>query len=612
MCYNEVEGYMENTNLQQMLEQKNYDAIMALERLSKDDIELILNFDFDYDNNTITKVIDLLRKKVLTAIKSNRYDKKLKSIQDLRISVNAIGGISRQYQGYEYKDDLIGLCYKRLAESYLVLGDIFNAKQFYASANEMGVDCGTALSVLEDNTRRLNTIVAICKKLNSSKEVAQYAYKLIDDKLQYLEQPLDEYEVTQKLKACLSVFLRNKYEKLDEVSPASELVTAIESILKGTFYLPFAVEIDDDRVRYSAVRQRLARSFKQGLNENSSFQMYHFTMGNFPYLVKDGNGVSQEFYDFICDYYHIDKTKYPPQAFIDMAEYFQFFAKWIRNPVCHGAVVQEMAFKHLLEETVLKEDSWLSKIVSMTNMEYVKGDGGNPKEWFDEFYDRLVEYRRANGGYANISLDPEIGSKVHQLRRAYKEKDRSELTQVMIKKLDSIGFVWEAEKIDWFNPLYEKILTYKASHNGFVGISMDSEIGKDVRSLRNAYKFKGDRKLTPEMVERLDAIDFVWEVQKVNNFSEFIEKLLRYKEIHGSFAGLTRDEELGTMVSAIRSAYKKQDKRKLTPEMIDQLNRIGFPFVADRSLVGKAIERNLNKTTKDNVKTNGNDDGFTI
>ena len=56
----------------------------------------------------------------------------------------------------------------------------------------------------------------------------------------------------------------------------------------------------------------------------------------------------------------------------------------MRNPVCHGAVMEKLAFEHLCEETVLKDDGWISKIVKITDMEYLTG-----VKWFDKFYRKL-------------------------------------------------------------------------------------------------------------------------------------------------------------------------------------------------------------------------------
>ncbi|MBO5954868.1 MAG: helicase associated domain-containing protein, partial [Clostridia bacterium] len=349
------------------------------------------------------------------------------------------------------------------------------------------------------------------KSLHSEKEVAEYSYRLIEEKLQLLEQPLDEYEVTLKLKSCLSTYLRNQFTDLQETTPTSELVTAIEAILKGMFYLPFAREIDEKRTEYASVRTRLARSFR--VNENSNFEMYNFTMGNFPYLIKDNNNISQEFYDFICEYYNIDKVKFPPQVFVEMAEYFQFFAQWIRNPVCHGMVMQKLAFEHLCEETVLKDDSWISKIVKITDMEYPAEEKSGHK-WFNKFYQKLIEYKEKYGGFDGVSRDYDIGKYVLGVRQAYKGKNNNKLTQEMIDKLNAIEFPWQVEKVDWFTPFYQKLIEYKEKYGGFAGVTRDKEIGRTVFAVRQAYKGKGAPKLTQEMREQLNLIEFPFELKK--------------------------------------------------------------------------------------------------
>ena len=96
----------------------------------------------------------------------------------------------------------------------------------------------------------------------------------------------------------------------------------------------------------------------------------------------------------------------------------------------------------------------------------------------------------------------------------------------MVKKLDEIGFPWVVEMQDryrdWFTPFYEKLIKYR-----------DREI------LNNKGKVK--------------------------------------KEI-GSFIGVTQDKEIGATVKVVRMAKKGIGTYKLTQEMIDKLNAIGFPW----------------------------------
>ena len=130
-----------------------------------------------------------------------------------------------------------------------------------------------------------------------------------------------------------------------------------------------------------------------------------------------------------------------------------------------------------------------------------------------------------------------------------------------------------------FALFYEKLIEYKEKHGSFAGVTMDKEIGNTVNTIRQAYKGKGHVKLTQEMIDKLNAIEFPWEAENRQWFEPFYKKLIKYKESHnGSFAGVVADEEIGNRVSTIRRAYKGKGNIKLTEEMIDKLNAIGFPW----------------------------------
>ena len=76
------------------------------------------------------------------------------------------------------------------------------------------------------------------------------------------------------------------------------------------------------------------------------------------------------------------------------------------------------------------------------------------------------------------------------------------------------------------------------------------------------------------MIDKLNAIGFPWELDW---FTPFYEELIEYKERHnGSFVGVANDKEIGNTVSGVRQAYKGKGSYKLTQEMINKLNAIGF------------------------------------
>ena len=75
-------------------------------------------------------------------------------------------------------------------------------------------------------------------------------------------------------------------------------------------------------------------------------------------------------------------------------------------------------------------------------------------------------------------------------------------------------------------------------------------------------------------------IGFPLNNEKTDWFSLFYDELIIYKGIHGNFDDVVSDNGIGPTITRIRQAYKGNDKTMLTPEMIDKLNEIGFPWEA--------------------------------
>ena len=143
--------------------------------------------------------------------------------------------------------------------------------------------------------------------------------------------------------------------------------------------------------------------------------------------------------------------------------------------------------------------------------------------------------------------------------------------------------VLAAERQERNNQLLAKIIEYKEKHASFKGITQDKEIGTAVMNLKAAYKNPIKRpKFDPIFVRKLDEIGFPWISRNHDWFEEFYIKLVEYKKVNNGFYKITQDKEISKMITRIRSAKKGLKPYKLTQEMIDKLNEIGFPWEASR------------------------------
>ena len=166
-----------------------------------------------------------------------------------------------------------------------------------------------------------------------------------------------------------------------------------------------------------------------------------------------------------------------------------------------------------------------------------------------------------------------LGKMIHNLRN---DRKRGRLKDEQIKVLDEMGMVWRVEPYDWFTPFYKKLIDYKERRGNFDGITRDPEIGNLAVNVRQAYRGKGKRKITSVMIEKLNEIGFPWEVGYRHWFDPFYEKLVAYKEKKGSFKGLSTDPEIGETVGRLRQAYRGKGNSRLTKEIIEKLDAIGF------------------------------------
>jgi len=211
--------------------------------------------------------------------------------------------------------------------------------------------------------------------------------------------------------------------------------------------------------------------------------------------------------------------------------------------------------------------------------------------WVDDFVNDVENYKKNNNGSLNgITKDAKLKSKIGNIRRAYAGKGSYVLTPEIIKKIEATGLKISVEKHDWFTPFYDTLLKIKEKDGNFDRLYEHKVLLATVRSVRRAYQGKGSTRLTKEMIDKLNAIGFNWEAEKKEEwFPKFYEKLVAYKEKHGSFDRVRSDPEIGRTVNTVRLAYNGKSEVKLTKKMIDDLNLIGFVWNAKKSKKGEDV-----------------------
>ena len=199
-------------------------------------------------------------------------------------------------------------------------------------------------------------------------------------------------------------------------------------------------------------------------------------------------------------------------------------------------------------------------------------------EWerWDEMFQRLVDYKKKYKS-TNVPsiyvLDPKLGSWVGIQRVNYKKE---ELSIKYIRRLDSIGFVWEIQEHVPWEKMYQRLIAYKNQHNCTnvpERSKEDRKLGRWVKTQRGLYKKKEQSK---NRIKHLESIGFVWDMLDAQ-WMKMYSRLVEYKrQHHGSTAVPYRNKEdptLGIWVNKQRSVYNKD---KLSGKRLELLNSIDF------------------------------------
>ncbi|MDC3069748.1 Helicase associated domain protein, partial [Prochlorococcus sp. AH-736-D21] len=178
-----------------------------------------------------------------------------------------------------------------------------------------------------------------------------------------------------------------------------------------------------------------------------------------------------------------------------------------------------------------------------------------------EYYEKLKIFKEEEG-HLDIPSKHEIGIWVVNQRKLFKE---NKISDVRVKLLDDIGFVWDTQKYRWqqnFQKLREK--------------GLNSKVGNQDPILRNwkakqrlMYK-RGE--LSRNKIELLESIGFNWNPEEDDWYSKF-EELISFKKINGHLNVPQRGTPLGTWVSSQR---KSKSSGTINNKKVELLESIGF------------------------------------
>jgi len=201
----------------------------------------------------------------------------------------------------------------------------------------------------------------------------------------------------------------------------------------------------------------------------------------------------------------------------------------------------------------------------------------NPLEQqWETMFNELCKYREDNN-HANVpkryEKNPELGRWCQQQRNAYKNE---RISQDRIKRLESIGFIWDPMAEQW-ERMFIEICKYREIYgncNVLNRYPQNRTLGLWVLVQRRTYK---EKKISHDRINKLESIGFDWDPLATAWELKFAE-LCKYREIYGDCnvsSKLSEYKVLWRWAHNQRSLYKK---KKLEQDRIEKLSAIDFTW----------------------------------
>eukprot|EP00523_Entomoneis_sp_CCMP467_P019920 CAMPEP_0168863248 /NCGR_PEP_ID=MMETSP0727-20121128/18853_1 /TAXON_ID=265536 /ORGANISM="Amphiprora sp., Strain CCMP467" /LENGTH=395 /DNA_ID=CAMNT_0008918313 /DNA_START=85 /DNA_END=1268 /DNA_ORIENTATION=+ len=157
-------------------------------------------------------------------------------------------------------------------------------------------------------------------------------------------------------------------------------------------------------------------------------------------------------------------------------------------------------------------------------------DAGVLERKWEEMFTRLKKYKESFGNCLvpnRFPEDPQLGSWVSTQRRQYRilqegGTETTPMTKERARRLESIGFQWSTKDprhVPW-QQRYEELVAFQNEYGHSqvpIGWEENVQLSNWVSTQRQEYKLlqKGrSSRLTPQKIELLNKVDFIWEAQR--------------------------------------------------------------------------------------------------
>ena len=202
------------------------------------------------------------------------------------------------------------------------------------------------------------------------------------------------------------------------------------------------------------------------------------------------------------------------------------------------------------------------------------------QQFWESQFQELVSYKKEHGDCLVPDRWRENKRLAAWVNSQRTQKNKGELDAEKIKKLDELGFVWNALEQLW-EDRFQELVSYKKEHGDCLvpqSWKENKPLGSWVKTQR---KFRKKDKLDAEKIKRLDELGFIWEPDQQfweNRFQE----LVSYKKEHGDCLvpqSWKENKQLASWVKNQRT-FRKEDK--LDAQRIKRLDELGFVWEPDK------------------------------
>lgn len=196
--------------------------------------------------------------------------------------------------------------------------------------------------------------------------------------------------------------------------------------------------------------------------------------------------------------------------------------------------------------------------------------------YWEEMFAALVNFKEANG-HCNVPIfQPDNRALGQWVNRHRNNRKRGEISEERLRRMNAIGFVWDALESSW-EEMFAELLEYKATHGDCDVPKIWPQNQALATWIGSQRQFCKNGTLSDERISRLDAIGVVWHTKKAS-WEKMFAALVKYKKLHGDCNVPQGDPDNPQLGSWVDSQRKHRKQEALTQERIQQLDALGFTW----------------------------------